>query len=207
MQLTMQEEQKQNETLSSLMDGELINDKFTDDRFLQTITEDERLHACWHRYHIARDAMQGNLHSCSLTLDIESAVAQSIANDNLYGVPATDQPAIANVEMPNLNSLKSPNLFWAHLKEMAIRTSQVGLAACVTLAIIAGVQYHQGQSNDSHAPILNTVPIGVNVAPVGGIAQPGEQQPSEQQLFEKRQYDKIRLLVQDYELQKRLNTH
>ena len=81
------------------------------------------------------------------------------------------------------------------------KVSQVGLAACVTLAIIAGVQYHQGQSDEvSGAPTLNTIPMGVNVAPVGGI-----QQHNDQQLLEKRQYDKIRLLVQDYELQKRLN--
>lgn len=187
----MQTEQKQQ--LSSLMDGEL-----KDHHFIDAVSKDEDLQACWHRYHVVRSAMRGELHSSTLTLDISKQVAQAIADENLY-FEMTDQPIPNEVDIP-----KAENLFWHRIKDAVAKVSQVGLAACVTLAIIAGVQYQQGQSDNLNgAPTLNTLPVGVNVAPVGGI----QQQHNDQQLFEKRQYDKIRLLVQDYELQKRLNAH
>ena len=186
----MQIEQKQQ--LSLLMDGEFIDDHFVDE-----LGHDESLQSCWHRYHLAREAMRGELHGSSLTLDISNQVAMAIADDDLYP-QLTDQPSQGEISIP-----KAENLFWLRIKDAMAKVSQVGLAACVTLAIIAGVQYHQGQSDEtSGVPTLNTVPMGVNVAPVGGI-----QQHNDQQLLEKRQYDKIRLLVQDYELQKRLNAH
>ena len=184
----MQIEQKQQ--LSLLMDGEL-----TDQHVVEMVSHNESLQSCWHRYHIVRDAMRGELHGSSLTLDITNQVALAIADDDLYP-QLTEQPSQNEISIP-----KAENLFWIRIKDIMAKVSQVGLAACVTLAIIAGVQYHQGQSDEvSGAPTLNTIPMGVNVAPVGGI-----QQHNDQQLLEKRQYDKIRLLVQDYELQKRLN--
>lgn len=186
----MQIEQKQQ--LSSLMDGE-----FKDDHFIEAVSKDEDLQSCWYRYHVVRSAIRGELHSSTLTLDISNQVAQAIADDNLYfNIP--EQPNPNKVAVP-----KAESLFWTRIKDAVAKVSQVGLAACVTLAIIAGVQYQQGQSDSiSGSPTLSTLPIGVNVAPVGGIRQ-----HNDQQLLEKRQYDKIRLLVQDYELQKRLNAH
>ncbi|MWP60872.1 hypothetical protein GQ593_00665 [Gilliamella sp. Pas-s25] len=185
---TMQIERK--EQLSLLMDGEFTNDHIVDE-----MSHDESLQSYWHRYHIVRDTMRGQLHSSSLTLDISNQIAQAIATEDLYNQLA-DQPNINTATLP-----KAENLIWIHVKDFFAKASQVGLAACVTLGIIAGVQYHQGQTdNTSISPTLNTVPVGVNVAPVGGIHQ-----QNDQQLLEKRQYDKIRLLVQDYELQKRLN--
>ncbi|WP_160430156.1 RseA family anti-sigma factor [Gilliamella sp. Pas-s25] len=184
----MQIERK--EQLSLLMDGEFTNDHIVDE-----MSHDESLQSYWHRYHIVRDTMRGQLHSSSLTLDISNQIAQAIATEDLYNQLA-DQPNINTATLP-----KAENLIWIHVKDFFAKASQVGLAACVTLGIIAGVQYHQGQTdNTSISPTLNTVPVGVNVAPVGGIHQ-----QNDQQLLEKRQYDKIRLLVQDYELQKRLN--
>lgn len=201
----MQGQEEQKEKLSAFMDGELIDmmdDNCFESDFIKAVTEDEQLQACWHRYHIAKDAMHGELHNCSLTLDISNAVAKAIASDTRYDL--LEQPIQHEVAIPKLAALKADE-FWRSFKEIMTRVGQVGLAACVTLAIIAGVQYQQSESTERNTPILNTVPVGVNVAPVGGITQ--ESQSKEQQMFEKRQYDKIRLLVQDYELQKRLNAH
>ncbi len=181
------------EQLSSFMDGET-----TDSAFVESVSKDECLQACWRRYHIARDAMHGKLHDCSLTFDISQAVAESLANEACYESKLADQPITSDEVLPNKD-----RLFWVRAKEVISKISQVGLAACVTLGIIAGVQYHQGEGNQtSSSPVLNTVPVGVNIAPVGGLPS-----KNDQQLIEKRQYDKIRLLVQDYELQKRLNAH
>ncbi|KFA59655.1 hypothetical protein A9G34_08205 [Gilliamella sp. Choc4-2] len=181
---------EQKEQLSLLMD-----DQLTDQQIMDEISKDVSLQSCWHRYHIVRDVMRGALHSSSLTLDISNQVAQAVANENLYD-QLDNQPNPNQVSIP-----KTESLLWIRIKDVISKVGQVGLAACVTLAIIAGVQYQQGKSESNHGvPTLNTVPFGVNVAPVGGI-----QQSNEQLLLEKRQYDKIRLLVQDYELQKRLN--
>lgn len=180
------------EQISLLMDGE-----FTDGNVINDMLNDEDLQACWHRYHIVREAMRGELHNSSLTFDISKQVAQALANENVYD-QLTEQPKSDEIIIP-----KTENLLWIRMKDVVAKVSQVGLAACVTLAIIAGVQYRQGQSDTTNsAPTLNPVPVGINVAPVGGI-----QHQNDQQLLEKRQYDKIKLLVQDYELQKRLNTH
>ncbi|NUF26533.1 RseA family anti-sigma factor [Gilliamella sp. ESL0254] len=190
MQFTTQTEQK--EQLSLLMDGEFANDHIIDE-----VSQNESLQSCWHRYHIVRDTMRGELHSSVLTLDISNQIAQAIASEDLYN-QLPDQPNTSTTTLP-----KAENLIWIHVKDFFAKASQVGLAACVTLGIIAGVQYQQSQTDNTNgSPTLNTIPVGVNVAPVGGIHQ-----QNDQQLLEKRQYDKIRLLVQDYELQKRLNAH
>lgn len=187
---TMQIERK--EQLSLLMDGE-----FTNGNVINDVLNDEDLQACWHRYHIVREAIRGELHNSSLTFDISKQVAQAIANEEIYE-QLTEQPKSNDIVIP-----KADNLLWIRVKEVIAKVSQVGLAACVTLGIIAGVQYHQGQSDTSNSvPALNPVPVGINVAPVGGITQ-----QNDQQLLEKKQYDKIKLLIQDYELQKRLNAH
>lgn len=208
---------EQKEKLSSLMDGELVNSspivnedlkgEFVTERFIDLINEDDDLQACWHRYHIARDAMHGQLHDSAINLLIANAVANAIADDNRYELSI--QPKQADVIIPNVEQVKTAfinqNSLWNKIKDSVVKMSQVGLAACVTLVIIAGVQYYQNESTPNNISMLNTVPVGVSLAPVGGITE--EPKLEDQQLFEKRQYDKIRLLVQDYELQKRLNAH
>ncbi|XKM12610.1 RseA family anti-sigma factor [Orbaceae bacterium ac157xtp] len=183
-------EQKQH--LSSLMDGELSRSDVIDDAILQ----DEHLQHCWHRYHIARDAMRGQLHDCALTLDITDKVAQIIAFDDLPDQPET---TFTQTQLPK-------NLFWFKAKDVFAKVGQVGLAACVTLAIIAGVQYQQVNNVGMDVAPLNTTPIGVNVTPVGGIpAEQATNQHNNDEVLDEAQSNKIRLLIQDYELQKRLN--
>lgn len=183
---------EQKERLSSLMDGEL-SDAAT---CVDDISENEVLQQCWYRYHITRDVIRGKLHNCSLDINIAEKVAQAIAFDDLITQPTTK----------DIKSSKPTQLFWVKTKEIAFKVSQVGLAACVTLAIIAGVQYQQGQTNDNSYPVLNTIPVGISVAPVGGIPlEQNKTQELQQKSIDQHQYNKIRLLVQDYELQKRLN--
>lgn len=184
----------QKEQLSSLMDGDQC-----DVSFINTMTNDDELFKCWHRYHIVRDTIQDKLSECSLTFDITERVANAIALDDLF-----DQATTSQVPM-----IKNKNLYWIKIKDTISRLSQVGLAACVTLGIIAGVQYQQNSVNDNSMPILNTVPIGVNVSPVGGTSSEQQnyqlQKESMNQQLDQQEYNKIRLFIQDYELQKRLN--
>lgn len=185
---TMLQEQK--EQLLSLMD-----DNQCDVILVDTITHDDELKQCWHRYHIARDVMQGKLHDCALTFDIADKVANAIALDDLFDQTSVDQAPV----------VKSPNLFWIKAKDVVGKLTQVGLAACVTLGIIAGVQYQQGSQVENAAPVLNTMPVGVNVSPVGGVPAQQQNYQVQNDTMDQQQYNKIRLLIQDYELQKRLN--
>ncbi|RKS87841.1 RseA-like anti sigma(E) protein [Orbus hercynius] len=179
---------EQKEQLSSFIDGEQYDVEFVD-----AVAQDQDLQQCWQRYHIVRDVMQNKLNDGVLTLNIVDKIADAIALDDLY-----DQAHIAVFEPARQN-----NLLWIKIKDVVGKLSQVGLAACVTLAIIAGVQYQQDSSND--ISVLNTMPVGVSVAPVGGMPSHANNDQSTSEQVDQQQYNKIRLLVQDYELQKRLN--
>lgn len=184
----MLEEQK--EQLSSFMDGNLC-----DETLIDTASSDQELMKSWYRYHIARDVMQNKLYDCTLTFDITEKVANAIAAEQLF-----EQASINNA-----NAVVSRHLFWLKTKDVIAKLSQVGLAACVTLGIIAGVQFQQNSSTSNSTPILNTVPIGINVSPVGGISNEPQTYQLQKETIDQQQYNKIRLLIQDYELQKRLN--
>ncbi|WP_392562763.1 RseA family anti-sigma factor [Orbus sturtevantii] len=177
------------EQLSSLMDGNQI-----DAQVIDSVVGDEELKQSWYRYHVARDVMQGRLYSSVLTWDISNKVASAIDLEELFNQEKANQ----------VSPSRLARNFWPKTKDAVSKLSQVGLAACVTLGIIAGVQYHQQSSvNNDASPVLNTVPIGVNVSPVGGIAT-GQNQ-TQQDTAESEEYSKIRFLIQDYELRKRLN--
>jgi len=180
----------QKEQLSSLMDGSQ-----SDVQFIDTITSDDELKQSWYRYHVARDVMQGKLYGSVLTWNIADKVANAIALDELFDQASTNWTISPKLE----------NVFWSKLKEGIGKLGQVGLAACITLGIIAGVQYQQGVSNNDALPVLNTVPVGVSVSPVGGIATGQNQYQAQQDAVDAKEYNKIRFLIQDYELQKRLN--
>ncbi|WP_392564430.1 RseA family anti-sigma factor [Orbus wheelerorum] len=181
---------EQKEQLSSLMDGNQ-----SDVQFIDTVASDEELRQSWYRYHVARDVIQGKLFDRALTWDIADKVASAIALDELF-----EQSSINQTSAPKLESI-----FWIKVKDAVSKLSQVGLAACITLGIIAGVQYQQSSSSENVSPVLNTVPIGVSVSPVGGIATGQNQYQTQSDTVDAQEYNKIRFLIQNYELQKRLN--
>lgn len=178
------------EQLSLLMDGNQ-----SDVQFIDTVASDENLKQSWYRYHVARDVMQGKLYDSVLTWNIADKVASAIALEELFDQASTTQESLSKAE----------NLFWIKIKDTMGKLGQVGLAACITLGIIAGVQYQKGSSNNDALPVLNTVPIGVNVSPVGGIATEQNKYQTQQDTIDSKEYGKIRFLIQNYELQKRLN--
>lgn len=181
---------EQQEKLSSFMDGEIET--------LSDISLDEENQQCWYRYHMIRNVMKKELHPTTLNLNIVNAVAKAIAEENvLLSQPSKDEIA----KVPTLQ------LMWVKSQDVFAKFAQVGLAACVTLAIIAGVQYYQNSDDSEKYPVLNTVPIGVNVSPVGGISPTESAHDEESKLMDQNQYNKVKLLIQDYELQKRLNAH
>lgn len=187
----------QKEALSSLMDGELIKD----DVFLTSLSSNRELLTCWHRYHIVRDAIHSRLYQKTLTIDVSGAVSL----------------AIADIDLTYQNRLQSLNaivdkkfLVYPKAKRFLGRVVQVGLAACVTLSVIVGVRYYTNRTaSDVEIPLLNTMPIGITISPVGGVhALINSPEKTTKNKISQEQYEKIYFLLENHELQKRLNaTH
>lgn len=59
--------------------------------------------------------------------------------------------------------------FWQKVRPWASSLTQMGVAACVSLAVIVGVQQYNGQSDTSQqpeAPVFNTMPMMGKASPV-----------------------------------------
>lgn len=178
----------QKETLSSFMDGELVSD----DAFLKTLSSDKVLVARWHRYHLVRDVLQNKLFPDILTSQICQNISCAIANIDVNCPLAPPNPDLNKTSF----SIKTFQTLFGKI-------AQMGLAACVTLSVIAGVQYYTNKTPaDAEIPALNTMPMGISIAPVGGL---NSLVTTRENQISQKQHEKIYLLLQDYELQKRLN--
>ncbi|MFT5592480.1 MAG: sigma-E factor negative regulatory protein RseA [Oceanicoccus sp.] len=81
--------EKQTESLSALMDGEL--DELSMRRVLNELDSDPAMKAQWARFHLARDAMKGDV-SPFANLDISSAVSQALSEEPAGHQQATQKP-------------------------------------------------------------------------------------------------------------------
>lgn len=184
----------QKEALSSFMDGELIKD----DVLLTSLSSDRELLTCWHRYHIARDAIHSRLHKKAFAIDVSEAVSLAISDIDLT----------RQYRLKSLNAIVDKKfLLYSRAKRFFGRVAQAGFAACVTLSVIVGVQYYTNRTvSDTEIPLLNTMPIGISISQVGGgnpLVNTPEKTPKNK--ISQEQYEKIYFLLENHELQKCLN--
>lgn len=98
---------------------------------------------------------------------------------------------------------------WQKVRPWAAQLTQMGVAACVSLAVIVGVQHYNGQSETSQqpeTPVFNTLPMMGKASPVS-LGVPSEATANngqQQQVQEQRR--RINAMLQDYELQRRLHS-
>ncbi|MDU2997189.1 MAG: anti-sigma-E factor RseA [Klebsiella pneumoniae] len=81
-------------------------------------------------------------------------------------------------------------------------------AACVSLAVIVGVQHYNGQSDSAQqpeAPVFNTLPMMGKASPVSLGVPADASAGSGQQAQVQEQRRRINAMLQDYELQRRLH--
>lgn len=184
----------QKEALSSFMDGELAGD----DVLLTSLSSDREFLTCWHRYHIARDAMHSRLYKKALAIDVSEVVSLAISDIDLT----------CQNRLKSLNAIADKKLFiYPRVNRFLGRVVQMGFAACVTLSVIVGVRYYTNRTApDVEIPLLNTMPIGISISPVGGghsLINAPEQTTKNK--ISREQYEKIYFLLENHELQKRLN--
>ncbi|GAA6134488.1 anti sigma-E factor RseA C-terminal domain-containing protein [Oceaniserpentilla sp. 4NH20-0058] len=81
--------EKQTESLSALMDGEL--DELAMQRLFNEMDKDPSVQQQWSRYHLARDAIKGDV-SPFTNLDISAAVSQAISEEPTAKEQTTQKP-------------------------------------------------------------------------------------------------------------------
>ncbi len=189
-----------NEKLSALMDGEQF-----DNELLNALSKDDKLQQSWQRYHLIRDTLRGDIGE-TLHLDIAERVAAVIAGEPVRLVPDAVKESQPRPETWH----KLP--FWRKASPWVAHVTQIGLAACVSLAVIVGVQHYNRPINNNdaqpEAPVFNTLPMMGQASPVslgvpsgGAVADTGSQQ---QQVQEQRK--RINAILQDFELQRRVHS-
>lgn len=140
----------QKEKLSALMDGEML-----DNELLSSLSKDRALQQSWQSYHLIRDTLRGDIGQV-MHFDIADRVAAALEKE-----PARLVPSAIPESQPQPHTWgKLP--FWHKVRPWASQLTQVGVAACVSLAVIVGVQqYNQptAQSGAAEAPAFNTLPI------------------------------------------------
>lgn len=183
------------ERLSALMDGEIF-----DSELIHTILQDVSLQKRWESYHLIRDSLRGDINQV-IHLNITDKVEQALANEPIQIVP----DAIPESQPDPSTWCSMP--FWRKLRPWVNQITQVGVAASVAVAVIAGVQNYNTVNIEadgkSELPIFNTVPIM-------GAASPVSLNVFNDQLLAHPQFEhleqrnrRLGMLLQQYELGRR----
>ncbi|WP_261815979.1 RseA family anti-sigma factor [Vibrio gallicus] len=180
------------ENISALLDGEAV-----DKALISEIEHDKDAQQIWHDYHLIGDVMRGDAPQ-SPQWDIASRVAIALENE----------PTHSKVQ-PMLESQPLPQHAKKALPQWVTQFGQVAMAACVSLAVIVGVQQYGGSADGSvteqgEIPVLQTVPLAGSIEPVSLTRESVHPKAvSEEKLTEQRH--RINNILQDYELQLRLD--
>lgn len=184
----------QREKLSSMMDGEAL-----DLELVNAVTYDSTLKQRWESYHLIRDTLRNDTGDV-IHFDIASKVAAALENE---AVRINPQIVVESQPEP---AVWSGFPFWGKIRPWASQITQIGVAACVSLAVIVGVQQYN-QSNSVNAtidePVFNTIPVGSG-APVSLNISDGQLFGNEQQIQQvEQQNQRINVMLQQYELERR----
>lgn len=186
------------EKLSALMD-----DEYQDAELIDAIAQDSDAMDVWKHYHLIGDVLRGDLPQHS-NWDIAGQVALALENEPVY--QGAKSPGFG-VDNAGLEAQPKPHQAQSGLPLWLRSFGQVGIAACVSLVVIVGVRQYTDQEIDhglqSPIPVLQTVPFAGSVEPVSLTRDSMQTRNQEAELQE--QHYRINALLQDYELQLRLN--
>ncbi|MBL4831941.1 MAG: anti-sigma E factor [Aliivibrio sp.] len=190
------DKQSDNEKLSALVDGEVI-----DKSLLSALSIDKESSDAWANYHLIGDVIRGEA-PASKEWNIAGSVALALESE-----PSHRLHSSVNV-VEFMESQPIPTQARRSLPTWVTQLGQIALTACVSLAVIVGVQQYNGVDSSGSAmeqlPVLNTIPFSGSVEPVS-LTRDSMRHSSknEAQLMEQRR--RVNAMLQDYELQLRLN--
>ncbi|KMV28864.1 anti-sigma E factor [Photobacterium swingsii] len=205
------------EKISALLDGEDL-----DQSIINALTVDTESEQAWQDFNLIGDVMRGDAPQCkewniagSVALALEAEPAHTGAEVTVETpddiAPVVDLKTVR--EIPE--SQPSPREVRRTLPNWLTQFGQVAMAAGVSLAVIVGVQQYNGgddgaaidMASDSQLSVLPTVPFAGTAEPVSltrdSVRTAHNNGPSEAQIMEQRR--RINAMLQDYELQLRLN--
>lgn len=189
----------QKEQLSALMDGEMIEQSL-----LSGLSGDAELQQRWKSYHLIRDTLRGDVGQV-LHLDLCAQIAAAIDLEPIEKVT----PIITEAQPDPAIRQKMP--FLKQLAPWLSQLTQVSVAACVTLAVVVGMQYFQDSADNpavdkqSDTPAFNTLPMMGKASPVSfGI--PDDTFSTNHNVGQTHQQgDRVNSMLQDFELQRRIS--
>lgn len=171
-------------SLSALMDGEELND-----RFIQDLCEDESLRATWQDFHLIRDVLRQET-PVLLGEDFTRAVAKVIEQENISHLE----------EQPKPHTLVAS--LWQKFQPALMPIMQMGIAAGVCLVVVFGTQQFTASSEEGNdMPVLQTLPFNHQVQDVSYT-------PNTPFLVTTQQVQKknkrLGEMIENYELQRRV---
>ena len=122
--------------LSALMDGELRDLE----HWSKQLASDKTMQAVWHRYHIARDAMKGQL-SDYPQLDISASVSKALENEPVILAP-----------------------LWRRIQPRTVFKQVAGLAVAATVATLAVLSVQQARIIDNETAQIAQLSAPVNAS-------------------------------------------
>ncbi|HFQ4929710.1 RseA family anti-sigma factor [Vibrio vulnificus] len=187
------------EKLSALMDGEIV-----DKALIKEIAQDDDVLASWRNYHLIGDVMRGEAPQ-QPEWNIAESVALALENEPAHSLH--QQKVIELTQMPP-ESQPLPQQARRQLPAWLSQFGQVAVAACVSLAVILGVQQYGGSDpatpQADQLPVLQTIPFAGSAEPVSLTRESVEKSMSESSIQEQRK--RVHAMLRDYELQLRLNS-
>lgn len=184
--------------ISALMDGELV-----DQSLITDIENDIEAQQSWSRYHLIGDTLRGDVAQNTSGWDIASQVAMALEAELVY---SKQNGKLAQV-VPLMESQPNPQKARSKMPAWLSNVTQIGIAACVSLVVVLGVQQYSGGngavSESDQLPVLQTIPFSGSAEPVSLTSESVRTQSTEAKEME--QHRRINALMQDYELQLRLN--
>ncbi|KAB2825658.1 RseA family anti-sigma factor [Aliivibrio finisterrensis] len=184
------------EQISAFMDNEEM-----DNAFIESLSQTESAET-WKNYHLIGDVMRGETPgkqewdiAANVALALEDEPAHQLNDTVTEFMPSQPTPSEAKKTMPS----------WL------TQFSQVAMAACFSLVVIVGVQQYNGSENNvipasGDIQVLDTIPFSGTAEPVSLTRDSLANKTSkEADIMEQRK--RINAMLQDYELQLRLNAH
>lgn len=192
------------EKLSALMDGELV-----DKVLINELERDQDSQQTWKNYHLIGDVMRGEAPE-KPEWNIAESVALALENEPAHSTYRSQSSVIELDEFRGKESQPTPAKARRQLPAWLNQFGQVAVAACVSLAVILGVQQYGGSDpaapQADQLPVLQTIPFAGSAEPVSLTRASVEEQQNLNASSIQEQRRRINAMLQDYELQLRLNS-
>ena len=188
------------EKLSALMDGETI-----DKALIVDLESDQESMNTWQSYHLIGDVMRGDAPETK-NWNIADSVAAALEDEPAHSAMPNQHQVNVEPTVAPIEEQPKPQQAKRQLPAWLQQFGQVAVAACVSLAVVLGVQQYGGSdpAAPEQLPVLQTIPFAGSAEPVSLTRESLERPASEANLQEQRK--RVHAMLEDYELQLRLNS-